>query len=226
MPFTGFPNEAITFYEGLVADNTRTYWLANKPVFERAIKAPMLALLDELAEYGPYHVFRPNKDVRFSKDKTPYKDHIGAYGESQGGAGFYVQFSATGMIAGSGYYQMAVDQLDRYRTALDSDALGGKIVAITDTLRAQGFESTAMSSLKTAPRGFARDHPRIDLLRLKGLVVTRRWKPAKWMQTKAVVERVRDTWVAAAPMNFWLDTHVGPSTMAPDEDGLAHFRPL
>ena len=85
--------------------------------------------------------------------------------------------------------------------------------------------STAMSSLKTAPRGFARDHPRIDLLRMKGLVVTRRWKPAKWMETKAVVERVRDTWAAAAPMNIWLDMHVGPSRLAPDDDALARFGP-
>ena len=107
MAFTGFPDEAIRFYEGLIADNNRTYWQANKAVYEHAVKAPMTALLDELADYGPFHVFRPNKDVRFSKDKTPYKDHIGAYGESEGGAGFYVQFSATGMIAGSGYYHMA-----------------------------------------------------------------------------------------------------------------------
>jgi uncharacterized protein (TIGR02453 family) len=221
--FKGFPHEATTFYEGLVADNTRTYWLANKPVFERAIKAPMAALLDELAEYGPFHVFRPNKDVRFSKEKTPYKDHIGAYGESQGGAGFYVQFSADGMIAGSGYYQMAADQLERYRAALDSDVLGAEVVSITDRLRAEGLEITAIGSLKTAPRGYARDHSRIDLLRLKGLVVTRHWKPAKWMETKAVVDRVRDTWMAAIPMNFWLNTHVGPSTLAPDDDDGARF---
>ncbi len=225
MPFKGFPDEAVTFYEGLIADNTRSYWLANKPVFERAVKAPMVALLDELADYGPYHVFRPNKDVRFSKDKTPYKDHIGAYGESQGGAGYYVQFSATGMIAGAGYYHMAPDQLDRFRTALDSDVRGAEIAAITDRLRTQGLQITAIGSLKTAPRGYARDHPRIDLLRLKGLVVTRHWDTAKWMQTKAAVGRVRDTWTAAAPMNAWLDTHVGPSTMAPDEDELALFGP-
>ena len=130
----------------------------------------MTALLDELAEFGPFHVFRPNKDVRFSKDKTPYKDHIAAYSESQGGAGYYVQFSATGMIAGSGYYHMAGDQLDRYRAALDSDAVGGEIVAITDDIRRKGSSSTAIGALKTAPRGYARDHPRIELLRLKGLV--------------------------------------------------------
>jgi uncharacterized protein (TIGR02453 family) len=223
MAFTGFPDEAIHFYEGLTADNSRTYWLANKSVFERAVKAPMLALLDELADFGPFHVFRPNKDVRFSKDKTPYKDHIGAYGESQGGAGFYVHFSATEMLAGSGYYHMESDQLDRYRAALDGDAVGGEIVAITDALRKKGLEFSAISALKTAPRGYARDHPRIDLLRLKGLVGTRRWTPAHWMQTKAVVKRVRETWEVAAPMNAWLDAHVGPSILAPDEDTLARF---
>jgi uncharacterized protein (TIGR02453 family) len=223
MSFTGFPDEAIHFYEGLIADNTRTYWLANKPVFERAVRAPMLALLDELDDYGPFHVFRPNKDVRFSKDKTPYKDHIGAYGESEAGAGFYVQFSAIGMIAGSGYYQMASDQLDRFRAALDGDSVGGEIVAITDSLAKKGLKFSAIGSLKTAPRGYARDHPRIDLLRLKGLVGTRHWSAARWMQTKAVVQRVRDTWDVAAPMNAWLDAYVGPSTLAPDENDLARF---
>ena len=223
MAFKGFPIEAVEFYEGLVADNSRTYWQANKAVYERAVKGPMTALLDELAEYGPFHVFRPHKDVRFSKDKTPYKDHIAAYGESEGGAGFYVQFSANGMLAGSGYYHMASDQLDRYREALDGDKVGAEIAAITDRLRAEGLEFTAIGSLKTAPRGYPRDHPRIELLRLKGLVGTRHWKPAKWMQTKAVVERVRDTWLAAAPMNAWLDAHVGPSTLAPDDDELARF---
>ncbi|MEO8263955.1 MAG: DUF2461 domain-containing protein [Ilumatobacteraceae bacterium] len=226
MAFTGFPDEAIRFYEGLIADNSRTYWLANKPVFERTVRGPMLALLDELAAYGPYHVFRPNKDVRFSKDKTPYKDHIGAYGESQAGAGYYVQLSAMGMVAGSGYYHMAGDQLDRFRAALDGDSVGGEIAGITKTLGKNGLQFSAIGSLKTAPRGYPRDHPRIELLRLKGLVGTRRWDAGRWMQTKAVVKRVRDTWDEAAPMNAWLDAHVGPSTLAPDDDELARFGPL
>jgi uncharacterized protein (TIGR02453 family) len=223
MVFRGFPIEAVEFYEGLIGDNSRTYWQANKAVYEQAVKAPMTALLDELSEYGPYHVFRPNRDVRFSKDKAPYKDHIAAYGESEGGAGYYVQFSATGLVAGSGYYHMAGDQLERFREALDSDKVGREIVAITDRLRVEGLEFTAISALKSAPRGYPRDHPRIELLRLKGLVATHHWKPAKWMQTKAVVERVRDTWAVAAPVNSWLDAHVGPSTLAPDEDALTRF---
>jgi uncharacterized protein (TIGR02453 family) len=226
MAFSGFPDEAFAFYEGLLADNSRTYWQANKAVFDGAVKAPMAALLDELADFGPYHVFRPNRDVRFSKDKTPYKNHIGAYGESEGGAGYYVQFSNVGMVAGSGYYQMATDQLERYRAALDGDAVGGEVAAIAASLGATGFNIVAINSLKTAPRGYPKDHPRIDLLRLKGLVAIREWKPAKWMHTKAVVGRVRETWEAAAEMNAWLDTHVGPSTIAPDEDELARFGPI
>jgi uncharacterized protein (TIGR02453 family) len=218
MAFTGFPDEAVEFYEGLTADNSRTYWHAHKAMYEQAVRGPMLALLAELADFGPFHVFRPYKDVRFSKDKTPYKDHIGAYGESEGGAGYYVQFSADGMIAGAGYYDMATDQLERFRAAVDSEAIGSEIAAIATGLRRKGLELSAISSLKTAPRGYARDHPRIDLLRLKGLVVTRRWKPAKWMQSKAVVGKVRETWEVAGPMNAWLDAHVGPSTLAPDDE--------
>ena len=226
MGFTGFPADAIRFYEGLLADNTRTYWQANKSVYEQSVRGPMLALLGELAEHGPFHVFRPNRDVRFAKDKTPYKDHIAAYGESQGGAGFYVQYSATGMVAGSGYYHMATDQLERFREAIDTDKVGGEIMGITQRLRNEGLEFSAISALKSAPRGYSKDHPRIELLRLKGLVGTRRWAPAKWMQTKSVVDRVRDTWNAAEPMNAWLDAHVGPSTIAPDEDEIGRFGPL
>ena len=226
MTFSGFPREALTFYDGLVADNSRIYWLANKQIFESSVRAPMRSLLDELEDYGPFHVFRPNKDVRFSKDKTPYKDHIGAYGESQGGAGHYVQLSATGLFVGSGYYQMASDQLQRFRDAVDGDAVGGQLVAIAADLASAGYDIGAISSLKTAPRGYPKDHPRIELLRRKGLIMSRQWKPAAWLHGTTVVSRIRDVWLAAAPMNSWLDTHVGPSMLAPDQDALARFGPL
>ena len=105
--FRGFPREAIQFYEGLALDNSKAYWQANKPRYETSVRAPMVALLHELGEFGPFHIFRPYNDVRFAKNKPPYKDGIGAYGESQGGTGFYVGLSAEGLIAGSGCYSMA-----------------------------------------------------------------------------------------------------------------------
>ena len=217
MGFAGFPAEAAAFYDGLAADNSRAWWLAHKPEYEQFVRGPMEALLEELHAFGPFHVFRPNRDVRFAKDKTPYKDHIGAYGEAEGGTGFYVHFSAAGLMAGSGYYHMAADQLERFRSAVDDDVLGPQIDSIVAGLNGDGFRATAVDALKTAPRGYAKDHPRIELLRRKGLVVTREWPLAAWMQTKAVVGRVRDAWVAAGPMNEWLDAHVGPSTLPPDE---------
>ena len=215
--FRGFPDTAFTFYEGLRADNSRSYWLANKATYTSAVREPMDELLVALHEFGPFHVFRPNKDMRFSKDKTPYKDHIGAYGESEGGAGFYVQFSADGVLAGSGYYAMANDQLERFRTAVDGSATGAEIDRICAIVASAGLQLGAISELKTAPRGYPKDHPRIELLRRKGLMASRSWAPASWMRSTRAVARVRETWLAAAPMNEWLDAHVGPSVLAPDD---------
>ena len=217
MAFSGFPLEAVHFYEGLQADNSRTYWQAHKSVYEQSVRAPFLALLEELSEYGPFQVFRPYKDVRFSKDKTPYKENIGAYGESQGGAGYYVAFSLTGMYAGSGYYSMARDQLERFRLAIDAHHTGEELERLVKAAEKSGLKPGAMSELKTAPRGFPKDHPRIELLRRKGLMAGRDFGPAKWMQTKAVVAKVRDAWQAADDLNTWLNLHVGPSTLPPDE---------
>jgi len=217
MAFSGFPLEAVHFYEGLQADNSRTYWQANKAVYEQSVRAPFLALLEELDEYGPFQVFRPYKDVRFSKDKTPYKENIGGYGEREGGAGYYVAFSLTGIYVGSGYYGMASDQLERFRAAVDAEHTGAEVAGLVTAAQKKGLKAGAMSELKTAPRGFPKDHPRIELLRRKGLMAGREFAPAKWMQTKAVVAKVRDVWTAADELNTWLDLHVGPSTLPPDE---------
>ena len=160
---------------------------------------------------------RPYRDVRFAKDKTPYKEHTGAFGESEGGAGFYLQFSAAGMFAGSGYYAMASDQLARFRAAVEADATGRELVELSNAVVQQGLRLGAVSELKTAPRGVPKDHPRIEFLRRKGLFAGREWPLAKWMHTSAVVGRVRDVWQAGASLNEWLDRNVGPSTLPPDD---------
>lgn len=226
MAFTGFTDETFSFYERLQADNSRVFWQANKHVYQSAVRAPLDALLAELDAYGPFHVFRPHKDVRFSKEKIPYKDHQGAYGESEGGAGFYVQVSATGLMAATGYYAMASDQLARFRAAVDHDARGREIETLVGALMRKGFTAGSIGELKTAPRGYPKDHPRIPLLRRKGLMVFRSWDPAPWMAMRSLVTRVREAWEAGAAMNAWLDTHVGPSTVAPDEDEIARFGPI
>lgn len=217
MGFHGFPPEAFEFYEGLAADNSRTYWQAHKQQYDEAVRGPMSELLEALDGFGPFHIFRPNRDVRFSKDKSPYKDHLGAFGETQGGAGYYIHLDAGGLMTGSGYYDMATDQLDRYRQAVDEERSGTEVARLCAEAEAGGLGVGAMHELKSAPRGYPRDHPRIELLRRKGLVTTKYWPRSAWMQTTKVVARVRGAWQAGAEINAWLDAHVGPSTLPPDD---------
>ncbi len=213
MAFRGWPADALEFYEGLEADNSKTYWQANKTVYEQCVLAPMEALLAELEpEFGEGKIFRPYRDVRFSKDKTPYKTAIGA---TLAGGG-YVQLSATGLGAGSGMYQMASDQLARFRASVVDDATGVPLAGLVDAARVAGMDVSAHDSLKTAPKGYPKDHPRIDLLRQKGLITWRQWPAGAWLGTAKAKTRVVDFLHASQPINDWLDANVGPSELPPE----------
>ncbi len=210
MAFKGWPDTALTFYEGLVADNSKAYWLDHKQVYERDVKAPMEALLAELtAEFGETRLFRPYRDTRFSRDKSPFKTAIAA---TIGPC--YVQFSAEGLFAGGGMYHMTPDQLARFREAIASDKHGKQLEAVVVTVTKSGLDVHAMEELKTAPRGYPKDHPRIDLLRMKGLVAARSWEPGAWLSTAGAKKRVVDALRATKPLLRWLDANVGPSTEA------------
>jgi uncharacterized protein (TIGR02453 family) len=205
--FRGWPSEALEFYEGLAADNSKTYWTAHLPVYEDRVKAPALALLADLEpEFGPGKVFRPYRDVRFSHDKTPYKDHLGIWLEFGG----YVQLGADGLAAGCGMYQMAPDQLERYRRTIADDRLGPSLEKLIAGIEAAGVAVHGHGTLKTAPRGFPKDHPRIGLLRHKGLTTWQEWEPAPWMGTAAARDRIVDFLRLSRPLRAWLDHHVGP----------------
>jgi uncharacterized protein (TIGR02453 family) len=210
MAFRGWSDKAIDFYDGLEEDNSRDYWQAHKRVYDDAVKAPMEALLAELAtEFGRGKIFRPNRDVRFSNDKSPYKTAIGA----TVGPGGYVQLSAAGLAVGSGMYAMAPDQLARFRQAVDTDRTGTEVAELVSAIRATGLEVTARDALKTAPRGYPKDHPRIELLRLKGLHTWKECPVAPWLATAKAKTRVVDALRRSRPLLDWLDSHVGPSEL-------------
>ena len=212
MPFKGWPDAALAFYEGLEADNSKAYWLDHKEVYERDVKAPMDALLAELtAEFGETKLFRPYRDTRFSRDKSPYKTAIAA----TIGAG-YVQFSAEGLFAGGGMYHMMPDQLTRFREAVASDTTGRKLEAVVATVTKSGLDVHAPEELKTAPKGYPKDHPRIELLRMKGLVAARSWEPAGWLSTAGAKKRIVDALRATKPLLTWLEKNVGPSAEGED----------
>jgi hypothetical protein len=119
-------------------------------------------------------------------------------------------------MCATGYYAMAKDQLDRFRRAVDADATGAEIERIVAGLAGKRFGISAIGELKTAPRGYPKDHPRIELIRRKGLMASRDFGAPKWIHTKQVVSKIRATWEAGAEMNAWLDAHVGPSALELD----------
>ena len=209
--FNGWPAEALEFYEGLSADNSKAYWTAHKACYERDVQAPMAALLLELEdEFGEGKVFRPYRDVRFSADKSPYKTAIAAT-LARGG---YIQLSASGLAAGNGMYQMAPDQLDRYRRAAAEDRTGKELRNVIAGVERHEITVTGHQSLKTAPRGYPKDHPRADLLRHKGLIAWQEWPAAAWLGTAVAKDRVTGFLRATRPLSQWLDTHVGDSELA------------
>jgi uncharacterized protein (TIGR02453 family) len=210
-PFTGFPDAAFVFYEGLQADNSKTYWTAHKADYEEHVRAPMLALVGELAvDFGRAQLFRPYRDVRFARDKSPYKNHQGAFADVVPGVGYYVHISADGMLAAAGFHSHGADQLERYRAAVDADRTGKKLQEIVSELRDAGFELDG-DALKTRPKGYPADHPRVELLRYRSLYAERSWPPEPWVHTTAAADRVRETWSAARPLVDWIAEHVGPT---------------
>ena len=215
--FTGFPPEALRFFEQLAADNSKSFWTEHKPIYDASVRAPMTALTDELGKtYGSFHIFRPNRDVRFAKDKTPYKTNIAASAETEGGASVYVSFSAEGLYAGTGYYSFAKDQLARFREAVAADGTGGALEKLVAAARKKGYDVHG-EHLKVAPRGYPKDHPRIALLRHTGLYVGRAFPIEPWLHTKSVVAKVNASLKASAPVAEWIDAHVGPTTILPEE---------
>jgi uncharacterized protein (TIGR02453 family) len=209
--FRGWPDTALDFYRGIEADNTKAYWTEHKATYEADVKAPFEALSDQVAdEFGPLKLTRPYRDIRFSKDKSPYKTRGYATGEGEGGERYYVAISAAGLTVGSGYWMMADDQLARYRAAVDDDA-GSALEEAVAGMRAAKLEA-AGDALKTAPRGYPRDHPRIELLRRKQLIVGKALPGDGGIARDPALELARRVRKASAPIVSWLNEHVGEST--------------
>jgi len=205
MAFAGWPIEAIEFYEGLEADNSKVYWQDHRAVYDRRVKAPMEELLAELAdEFGTGKIFRPYRDVRFSADKTPYKTNCAA----TIGSG-YISFSADGLSVGGGLYMPDPKALARYREAVDNEKSGVELVKIVAALRKEGYDTMAHEVLKTAPKGYPKDHPRIELLRYKGIAMMKTWPVGAWLGTRKAKDRVVTTLRAGVPLNQWLLRNVG-----------------
>ena len=209
MTFTGFPEAALDFYDDLEIDNTKSFWEAHKPQYLECVRAPMVALTDELEPaFGPAKIFRPFRDVRFAKDKTPYKTHQGAFVGAGPACGWYLEIAARGFRTGAGFYDASSADLAHVRAAIVDESKGVALQRILATLHKKGFE-VGGDRLKTAPRGFDAGHPRIDLLRHRSLTVTRDYGFEPVIHTPELVDAVRADWNAVRPLVEWLCLRLG-----------------
>ncbi len=209
--FSGFPVSALDFYDDLEVDNTRSFWEAHRPTYDADVRAPMVALVaalePEFAQAGhPVKVFRPYRDVRFARDKTPYKTHQGAFVPAGHATGWYVEISARGTRVGAGFYEGGGPRLAAIREAMAHDRTGPELEAILDDVSADGFE-VGGDQLKTSPRGYAADHPRIHLLRRKQLMAGKLYGFEADAIGPGLLDRVRDDWRTLRPLVTWIATH-------------------
>jgi hypothetical protein len=153
-------------------------------------------------------MFRPYRDVRFSKDKLPYKTHQGAFVDAVPGVGYYVQVSADGLVAAAGFHSHGADQIERYRNAVDNDATGKQLESIVATLREGGFGLDG-DALKTRPRVIRPTTRGSSCCAFGRSTPNGPGPPQPWMHTASAAARVREAWFAAQPLVAWITEYVG-----------------
>jgi uncharacterized protein (TIGR02453 family) len=203
--FNGFPPEAFEFFEALARHNNRDWFHARQDVYERACREPMKQLVAELgANPLSTKLSRINRDMRFSRDKGPYRTYIAA-----GVRGNYLSLSAAGLYVGTGLYKPEPVVLERLRNAIASSVSGRALQRIVTSLRRKRYHVDTHERLSSAPRGYPADHPRIELLRMKDIFAGKTFAPEAWLSTRRAVQRIKRVMDDVKPLAEWLRVHVG-----------------
>ena len=223
--FTGFSKSAPGFFHELAVEMNRDWFLANKTRYETEWVQPTTALMSDVARrlapaYKPLRlgepkVMRIHRDVRFSKDKAPYKTHIGAVvtvagnklGEG-GNAAMYVHLGTEEEFVGAGTYMFDAERLVRWRKAV-AGKHGAALATLIARLRKAGYEVGGHDDYKKVPRGFAEDHPRAELLKMRGLTAGPGEIPRGMLHRAAFADWLVEHGKRLAPLVRWLYQHVG-----------------
>ena len=209
-PFEGIPDAAFRFYSDLEENNNRDWWLEHKATYDAAVKEPLTQLLAELEPaFGAAKLFRPNRDVRFSLDKLPYKTAQGAFASTAEGVGFYVQLGADGLLIGGGCHTHSPAQLARLRGSVDAESSGPELQGIVEAIASAGF-AVEGERLKTVPRGFDKDHPRAELLKHKSLTAGMNVGQPGWLATPKAADEVARRWEELRPLVEWISRYAAP----------------
>jgi uncharacterized protein (TIGR02453 family) len=200
--FKGWPEDFQRFFIGLELDNSKKYFEANRRTYEDLVKGPMVALLEALEpDFGPGKVFRANRDIRFSKDKSPYKTNIAA-NAGMGGRGGYLSLDARGFTVATGRYEMSPEEIAKFRKKVAADATGSQLAAIVAKLKKSGYDIGG-EELKRVPAPWPQEHPRAELLRRKSLYVWKNYGLQPWLGSASARRYVVKMWLDAQPLNDW-----------------------
>jgi uncharacterized protein (TIGR02453 family) len=200
--FKGWPEDFQRFFIGLQLDNSKKYFEANRRTYEDSVKGPMVALLESLEpDFGTGKVFRANRDIRFSKDKSPYKTNIAA-DVGMGSKGGYLSLDARGFTVATGRYTMSPEEIARFRKKVAADASGTQLAGIVTKLKKSGYDIGG-EELKRVPPPWPQEHPRAELLRHKSLYVWKNYGLQPWLGSASARRYVVKMWTDAQPLNDW-----------------------
>jgi len=207
--FMGFGKDLVKYYLTLEENNNRDWFHANRSMYDTNVAFPLKALAAELeANYSPVKVFRPYRNVRFWPDLPPLNEHASLIANTEGNAAYYLRVDADGVLLGCGTWQPTKFQLTTFRNLAITDSGAKEIRKVLAKVSAAGFALTTDNALKSVPRGFDKDHPNIDLLRLKSLALSQHWAPPTWLYSRDCLTQVTSAWKAASPWVDWIRTNL------------------
>lgn len=208
--FEGFPADALEFLRELGQHNDKVWFDANRERYERVVRGPMTALVRDLEGlFGPGKLFRQHRDIRFSKDKRPYKEWAAAtVGGHRGEAARYVHLGREAMFIAAGAHKLDRERLTRFRHAVTAKTSGEALEAIVTALAAKGYDIGG-KTLSRGPRDADPEHPRIELLKHTGITMARRYEAGPWLQDPdEVTTRVVEVFGDAEPLIGWARDHL------------------
>jgi uncharacterized protein (TIGR02453 family) len=224
--FQGFADRDATFFKSLAKHNDREWFQAHKPEFERGWNTPMKLLMSEVREsideayrglgLDEPRLFRIYRDVRFARDKSPYKTELSGMialrsGKSEAAdlpTALFFQVGAERTFAAAGHYMMEKDSLERFRRAVADDKRGRELEKLLAKLDKAGFRADSHEPYKRVPSGYAADHPRAELLKRKGLTVSFPALPKALLTSPKLVKWLSDACEKSLPLIAWLTRSV------------------
>lgn len=223
--FKGFPEKGLDFLANLARHNEKSWFEANRSVYEESLVAPALAFIAEFGALlqkeiskdivystrtnGSGSLFRIHRDVRFSANKSPYKTHVGIFfwegpGKKMSNPGFYFHLESTEAFMYAGKYEFSKEELQTFRDAVADPGRGRELEKALAAVRKSGNYETAGEHYKRVPAGYAPDHPRAGLLRQNTLYAKSPPIPVKIITSSKLMDVCLEHSKNMDPIERWL----------------------